>query len=31
VRSAMLRQINREWLVDYVLASRMAQVQSLQG
>jgi plasmid replication initiation protein len=31
VRSAMLRQINREWLVDYVLASRMVQVQSLQG
>ena len=31
VRSAMLRQINREWLVDYVLASRMVQVQFLQG
>jgi Plasmid replication initiator protein len=31
VRSAMLRQVNREWLVDYVLASRMVQVQSLQG
>lgn len=24
VRSATLRQVNREWLVDYVLASRMA-------
>jgi plasmid replication initiation protein len=24
LRSAMLRQVNREWLVDYVLASRMA-------
>lgn len=31
VRSAMLRQVNREWLVDYVLASRMVQAQSLQG
>jgi Plasmid replication initiator protein len=31
VRSAMLRQVNREWLVDYVLASRMVQVQTLQG
>jgi plasmid replication initiation protein len=31
VRSAMLRQVNREWLVDYVLASRMGQAQSLQG